>query len=353
MELILNKLFQNINFSKKIGMIIASPSNNPPYKYHWIRDSALVMRVIIDLYQKNNEYLSYIINYVENEQQLQTLNTISGLGEPKFNIDGTPFNGNWGRPQNDGPALRLINLIKIYNIMKKSYPNYVKNIEIIIINDFKYLLDNLNEISFDIWEEIQGWHFYTRIIQLKAIKDFIGIKDQFQNEINENILEIYEYFITQVKHHLDDNSIISSFNEKGEIIRRDDSSIFLAFCHIDFDPEILKEIPVSYCQQNISNLLVYFRNKYNISDLLLLGRYQSDKYYNGHCWIICSLALAQILQYNNKITDANKIINEILNIDANLNLAEQYDPSNKIQYSAEKLTWNYSELYFTLNNFQS
>ena len=31
-------------------MIIASPSTNPPYQFHWIRDSCIVIRVIIDLY---------------------------------------------------------------------------------------------------------------------------------------------------------------------------------------------------------------------------------------------------------------------------------------------------------------
>src|SRR5688500_16671266 len=28
------------------------------------------------------------------------------LGEPKFQADGSAFNDPWGRPQNDGPAIR-------------------------------------------------------------------------------------------------------------------------------------------------------------------------------------------------------------------------------------------------------
>ena len=64
---ILNKILDNCNFSDKKGMIIASPSNDPPYKFHWIRDSALVMRVFIDLYirTKENTYLLKLIDYVE------------------------------------------------------------------------------------------------------------------------------------------------------------------------------------------------------------------------------------------------------------------------------------------------
>uniref|UniRef100_A0A6C0IYC0 GH15-like domain-containing protein n=1 Tax=viral metagenome TaxID=1070528 RepID=A0A6C0IYC0_9ZZZZ len=45
-------IIDNINFAKKPGMIIASPSLEPDYNFHWTRDSALVMRVFIDLYQK-------------------------------------------------------------------------------------------------------------------------------------------------------------------------------------------------------------------------------------------------------------------------------------------------------------
>ena len=40
-------------------------------------------------------------------------------GEPKYNINCTPFNGDWGRPQNDGPALRGIMLYKIIELFQE------------------------------------------------------------------------------------------------------------------------------------------------------------------------------------------------------------------------------------------
>ena len=51
---ILKKIEENLNFSEKPGVIIASPSNFPPYKFHWIRDSALVMRVFINEFKLKN-----------------------------------------------------------------------------------------------------------------------------------------------------------------------------------------------------------------------------------------------------------------------------------------------------------
>jgi len=64
MNKVINKLLENIEFSNKKGMIIASPSNDPPYKFHWIRDASIVMKVIINLYKETNntKFLILIFN---------------------------------------------------------------------------------------------------------------------------------------------------------------------------------------------------------------------------------------------------------------------------------------------------
>ena len=43
-----------------------------------------------------------------------------------------------------------------------------------------------------------------------------------------------------------------------------------------------------------------------------------------------------------------KILKKIIGLNKNLDLAEQYNPLTDTFCSAEKLTWNYSELYFTI-----
>ena len=156
------------------GIIIASPSESSP-KYHWIRDSALVMRTFVDMYETTKEpiYFQYVINYIENESKLQNLkDTKSGLGEPKYEINCKPFQGEWGRPQNDGPALR--ESVVLYQIIRYLNTNMIcisTLILPIILKDLHYILDVYNKTSFDIWEELNGWHFYTRLVQLKFIKD--------------------------------------------------------------------------------------------------------------------------------------------------------------------------------------
>ena len=53
---IIQRITENTNTTTNLGIIIASPSDYPPYKYHWIRDSALVMRTIVDMYDVTNNY---------------------------------------------------------------------------------------------------------------------------------------------------------------------------------------------------------------------------------------------------------------------------------------------------------
>tara|TARA_B110001469_G_scaffold127557_1_gene148976 strand:+ start:405 stop:1523 length:1119 start_codon:yes stop_codon:yes gene_type:complete len=369
----MDRIIENTDTTTNVGMIIASPSTEPNYKYHWVRDSALVMRPIIDMYIKTNEpkYFQHIINYLENETKIQNLKTITGLGEPKININGTPYDEPWGRPQNDGPALRSIILFKLLDYFKYKYDILIEKLIIPIIEkDVLYIIQNYNKTSFDLWEENDGWHFYTRMVQLKCIKDTIKNIKYF--DIDMNILKLVnDTLINNLKDHINDNSIISSFDKNGNIIKYEDAANLLAFTHISYDREILIEIPISLAMHTCDNLILHFRKKYTNDSINLIGRYIDDKYYNGQIWIICSLALAQILvnsyqmynvnenrspmhrsksnPKNNYIEIANEILEIILTLDTDFILPEQFNPNTNEFFSAKKLTWNYSELYLLIN----
>ena len=80
--------------------------------------------MIVDEFIAGDKNLQTTIeDYIHAQVVLQTVSNPSGtllpsglsLGEPRFNVDGTRFNGNWGRPQRDGPALRSIALITYSN----------------------------------------------------------------------------------------------------------------------------------------------------------------------------------------------------------------------------------------------
>ncbi len=370
---ILQRIIENTNTTSNPGIIIASPSEKPPYKFHWIRDSALVMRTFIDIFTKTKDplYFQYIINYIENEAKIQNLNTISGLGEPKYNINCTPYNGEWGRPQNDGPALRGIIMFQIIELFHK-YETVIQQLIVpIILKDLDYILQNYKKTSFDLWEECDGWHFYTRMVQTKFLNETIKFKKILKLKNLSHVEDAYNGLLLSLKDHICDGHIISSFNKDGKIVKYHDAANLLAYCHINYDSDILKVVPLEYINITCDELIKSFRKKYSDDSLNLIGRYPNDKYYNGHIWIICSLALAQVYirlyqdrnimksdrpmhkslsnPNNNFIDIANEILEWVLTLDPNLILSEQYDPKSLKSLSADKLTWNYSELYHLYN----
>eukprot|EP00954_Amorphochlora_amoebiformis_P026471 1379473-Amorphochlora_amoeboformis.AAC.1 len=59
--------------------------------------------------------MPHYVSWVLKVQGTSDPNNIDVRGEPKFFMDGRVYNGPWGRPQNDGPALRAIALINYAN----------------------------------------------------------------------------------------------------------------------------------------------------------------------------------------------------------------------------------------------
>lgn len=351
-KLCIEKIKQNcIN-----GILCASPSELPDYRYYWIRDAALVYRCIIQEHLRTGMFLPEILNYIETETKAQKTKTLTGIGEPKFNLDISAFNEEWGRPQNDGPALRGMNMIKLSHFFyERNYSSLCDNIiRHVIETDLEYIVGCYNKPSFDLWEEKFGWHFYTRVVQFKFVKEYSLFMTKYSIDYDRDRIEKLLYdMLLKINHHKTETGIISSFNVDGSVEKMNDSSVIMALTHTDFDETILETIDISLFKNTADTIAKEFRNKYQSETHGMVGRYIDDTYYGGHIWIICSLSFSQFYLYlyskekrfiyKKKAAD---IINYILDIDTNYDIAEQYDIDNNKQVSADILSWNYSELYF-------
>lgn len=196
------------------GCMIASPSRpssrpgvkdeNENYFFQWPRDSGLCLREVIRCLKKvecgqmigvnneNGKELDQIIrDAVAMNLKLQHVKNPSGtfetggLGEPKFNVDGSAFTDDWGRPQNDGPALRSIALLGYATYILKTRPNamiYIlenlysnsANGSTVIKDDLDYLVREWQSNTYELWEEVQadqngGGHFHTLMVQRRAL----------------------------------------------------------------------------------------------------------------------------------------------------------------------------------------
>ena len=127
--------------------------------------------------------------YIASQGHFQTLQTKSGdlwsggLNEPKYMLDGTVFDGDWGRPQRwitvlvkrttvadrrDGPALRALTLIPYAHFLldrgnpldlsfvkENLYdPSLIRAAGKVIKNDLEEVAAGWFEGGFDLWEEM-------------------------------------------------------------------------------------------------------------------------------------------------------------------------------------------------------
>jgi glucoamylase len=190
---LLSKTLDGADVSR--GAVPASPSKvDPNYFFHWTRDAAVVLDAYVTAYARTRdsrargEVLLRLLGWVEFETRLQGVrNRSGGQGEPKFMISGDPYNGEWGRPQNDGPALRAIVMTRLANLLldegqeslvrNSFYGGRIPPIGPIKV-DLEYTAHHWTEASYDLWEEVKGSHFYTRIVQRRALLDGAKLADR-------------------------------------------------------------------------------------------------------------------------------------------------------------------------------
>ncbi|WVQ66144.1 uncharacterized protein L199_004322 [Kwoniella botswanensis] len=347
------------------GLVVASPSRGeksylPDYYYTWTRDSALVYRSLTTFdSSSNSENISshdelLLRAYIQSQIPIQTRSNPSGglenggLNEPKFQIDGSPFLGDWGRPQRDGPALRALTLIPYAHfLLNRGYPadrTYVKEnlynpdkirgTGNVIKNDLEEVAHGWWKRGFDLWEEVNGHHFFTLIVSLRALQAGSSLADRLndpgaqgyyskQAELIGQKLETFwndgkEYYLSSISsYNFDDNN---EDDERITLPERDwsDCSLPLSLIHagdhinldtyhhsnyteIGFGPTDPKVISTIYRYiQSFDGLYEINNNKGSWTQGWALGRYREDVYdgvgkSKGNPWHICTNAIAQSL----------------------------------------------------------
>lgn len=323
-----NRLFDNINVNGSVpGLVIAAQSYyEPDYGYHWIRDAALTFDAVFKLYESlpnrdskvARDLEDYFLQYIQAsiDEQKDT-SAIAGLGEPKFYLgNNTGYVGAWGRPQNDGPATRafaIIEFVKEY-IKKGGNRDYIMNLtwEEPILVDLKFVASNWTYSNFDLWEEVDSDHFFTKFIQRKALlkgaefaseylKDFSTYKllTETANELNETLAN----FIYPER-----KLILNTYGpvQRGKASYKD-LSVILAINHAYLDDGVFAPTD-DYVLSTVYEVATSFISVYNLSQTTQddnglplappTGRYPEDVY-NGtgsslaNPWYLSNAAFAE------------------------------------------------------------
>lgn len=327
------------------GAVIASPSTvKPNYFYQWTRDAAITINSLVEYLQDHQDDLNssfskklfYAIeSYILNNYHLQRLDNKSGtwesyegLGEPKFMPDGRTFDEHWGRPQRDGPGLRVLTISNYLNFLldnglETQDPNLLNTTFIyneILKPDLTYIIQNWNMNGFDLWEEVDSIHLFTSLTMLKALKSGIKMSEHFND--NEFKLKLrlsftsLKYFILvesgfknpSIAYLLETPSLLS----QGKRTSLDIASILACLRSHDVDDLTdMIDIPFSVYDSAVLSTLAALINdmryRYPINhngngfgNGVALGRYPEDIYdgiglSEGNPWFISTASASELI----------------------------------------------------------
>jgi glucoamylase len=314
------------------GAVLASPSRiAPDYYCHWIRDGALTMRLVEATWEIGGTVEDRLLqDYIVFARMTQTAcpapnsPATCGLGEPKFHVSGAVYGGDWRRPQNDGPALRACLLIRYANRLRaqnRPVPPLLYEARMppqsVIKADLEYVAHHWRDKDIDLWEELWGYHFFTRMAQYRALREGAslaaalndpGAATAYRDEADALKLEIEKHWDPQRG-----NIVATREPDKPEFkLSQLDCAVILASIHQASKLDPLFSPSDDRVLTTALQLIKKFRELYPINavrtgrDSLALqpgiGRYPEDRY-DGYCvqtdakgnpWFLCTAAMAEL-----------------------------------------------------------
>lgn len=352
------------------GMVVASPSRvNPNYYYDWVRDTSLSMKALIDYWEitHDQEVLKMLLTWVNSETARQNVSTFSGLGEPKYNVDGTGYMGPWGRPQNDGPALRAIAMMKFARLLidggQRDYVSRKLYTAVLpatmpIKKDLEYTAHHWREPNFEPWEEEMGLHFYNMLVQYTALSVGSGFAlemgDGGAAAFYAQQAEELGSFIRRSFLNNETGIRVSSMITRGLGYKNSgiDVTPLLALIHT-YPYQKLVSLKDPYVAKYIDVLTSTFRKKYAVNTIyrdlgVALGRYPEDKYdgYStggkGNPWFLATVALAEFDCLTGNKLRANAQFDRVhFHSDRTGQLDEQFNQDTGYMQGAYELTWSH------------
>ncbi|KAG6334061.1 hypothetical protein ID866_5024 [Astraeus odoratus] len=300
------------------GVVIASPSTtNPDYLYTWTRDSSLVFKHLIDQYTadgssdvSSRELIDYFVAAQAHIQQVPNPSgTVStgGLGEPKFMINETAFTDPWGRPQRDGPALRAIAIITYANwLLTHNNASYVTDTLWPVIQlDLDYVASSWNISTFDLWEEVFAYSFFTSAVQHRALREGSQLANVLgQPSLASNYASQADKLLCFLQSFWDASSGYVVANPGVQRSNTDANTVLASIHTFDVNAGCDAATYQPCSDKALSNLKVYvdsFRSVYPINsgiptnEAVATGRYPEDVYQGGNPWYLTTFAVAEQL----------------------------------------------------------
>ena len=374
------------------GSVLASPviadwDPEPDYFFHWLRDSAIVMRAVAELMQatrSNSErrrwrthfedFVNFslslseldgadflarsryrqntrrgFLKYLRPDAEIRALAGDRLLGEPRFNPDGTLDIFRWSRPQYDGPALRALACLRF---LAAGGPR-TEAIARLLRLDLGFTLRHAGKRCIGPWEEPgqNTHHYYAALVQLGALAHGRNFVDTKEGERAEQRLHAALARHWSERHQVYTAMRPAAAKKTGDLI---DAAQLLAVLDADLPdgPHSVLDARVHKTQSAIEQLFARAFPINRCREAPALGRYRSDRYFGGSAWYPTTLAAAA-LYYRRALQPGQNRAALVKRGDAFMAtvrvltpedgaMSEQVDRTSGTQTSARHLTWSYA-----------
>jgi glucoamylase len=325
------------------GSILASPEMaaydpKPDYFFHWLRDSAIVADALREALEDGTlepSAIEHLVDFVDFSLRLCQLDgptflrrggypeavepsfqqhvrsreeiaEIVGdriLGEARHNPDGSLDVLKWGRPQNDGPALRALAVMRFFAL--DAFRAQAKDSALTLLRyDLDYTLSHWRQPCCDLWEETIGFHYHTRLVQQAALAAGATFFDaEGDTERAQTCTAAASALLTELDKHFDSEDGVyrprlAETGPKAPLPRRLDIAVILAAIHAGrrggthsvVDPKMLATL---FALERLFDE-EYPINRARPEDCApALGRYAGDSYFSGGAYYFSTLGAAQ------------------------------------------------------------
>jgi glucoamylase len=385
----------------KKGSIVASPvlaayDPDPDYFFHWYRDSAVVIDALRLLFEDGSaaaEALAQFADFVRFSLSLQNLDgralvasaawrsrvaadfkkflrtdvelaCVHGeavAAETRVNPDGTLDISSWPRPQNDGPALRALTLLR-WSRSTRFDADLGAAVSVLLRADLAFTQKHWRDSCFDIWEEEKGLHYYTLCIAAAALEAGAGWLRQHGHGLEAHTAGTEAEAIRRSLdgYWLDDQGYYRSRQlESGQRSAKElDIAVILAALH-GAGGGTAHSVHDARMHATLARLEALFDADYPInrnrppSRAPAMGRYAGDVYYSGGAYYFSTLAAAEFCfraaaggSADPELLERGDAFLETVRsfTPPSGDLSEQFDRKTGAQTSARHLAWSYAAL---------
>lgn len=374
----------------KPGSIVASPvlaawDPDPDYFFHWFRDSAIVIDALRVLHEDDTlgtEALTHFHDFVRFSLSLPHQAAVRGKTRPDFqqylrleaellavrpedvaaetrvNPDGTLDISRWSRPQHDGPALRLIVVLRWLNSDVPLEADGRQEAARLARADIDFILRHHGEPAFDMWEEEQGQHYYT----LRAEATALAKAASWLQGSDMAKAQACRAAVSALHRRLDafwrEQDGFYSSRLSGDPGKYLDMSVIFAVIHADDEGPLhtLRDVRILATLGKLEELFdrLYEINRNRPRDRApAMGRYATDVYFSGGAYYFSTLAAAEFYfrlaaecsgeTARRYFAQGDTFLETVRAFTPSSGeLSEQFDQKTGRQVSAKKLAWSYA-----------